>query len=117
MHEMSVVQHLIESLDRELAQQGATRVLQVRLRRGSTFSEEALHQAFALYAPGTRLAEAELVVESVATRLTCDRCGHTRTVASQDVVHHLVACPSCGALQTLDEAHELTLVDVTLEAP
>ncbi len=116
MHEMSVVQHLIETLDRELAQQGAARALRVRVRRGSAFSEEALHQAFALYAPGTRLAGAELVVETVETRLICDRCGHTQTLAPQDVVHHLVVCPSCGALQVLDEAHELTLMDVTLQA-
>ncbi len=116
MHEMSVVQQLIETLDQELAQQGVDRALQVRLRRGSTFSEEALHQAFALYTPGTRLAGAELVVETVETQLTCDQCGHTQAVAPQDVVNHMVVCPACGALQFLDEAHELTLVDVTVEA-
>lgn len=116
MHEMSVVQHLIEALDRELARQGVRRALQVRVRRGSAFSSQALEQAFALYTPGTRLEGAALEVETVETRITCTRCGHSEVVSAEDVVNHMVLCPACGALQLVDDAHELALVDVTVEA-
>ena len=117
MHEMSVVQQMVASLDRELARQGVLRALQVRVRRASAFSEQALRQAFALYTPGTRLEGAVLEVETVDTQVTCTQCGHTETVAAEDVVNHMVVCPHCGALQLVDEAHELVLVDVTVEVP
>ncbi len=117
MHEATVVRQLIESLDQELARQGAIRATRLRLRRGSAFSEAVLRQAFALYARGTRLEGADLEIETVATRVTCDRCGHQETVTADQVVNHMTTCSQCGALMVVDEAHELAVVDLTVEVP
>lgn len=113
MHEVSIVSDLIEAVDQELAKQQVSRATSLRLRRGSTFSAEALHQAFDALSPGTRLAGATLVVETVETRFTCDHCGHSQSINSDDLVGHFFLCPHCDHVQEIYEAHELALIEVT----
>ncbi len=112
MHEVSIVHDLIESVERQLARQNVSRATAVRLRRGSTFSEEALCQSFAALSQGTRLEGAVLLVEEVETLCTCAGCGHTQSVTADDLVGHMVVCPVCGHVQEIDEVHDLELLAV-----
>lgn len=113
MHEVSIVSALIEELDQQLAAQGVERVRQLRLRRGSTFSAEALQQAFQALSAGTRLAGADLVVETVTTQFTCAQCGHSQPIDSDDLIGHMFLCPECSHVQEIDEVHDLAVLAVT----
>jgi len=112
MHEISIVQSLIESIDSQLAAQSVDRATSVRVRRGSTFSGDALEQAFGALSPGTRLAGAALLVETFDTRFTCPHCGHSQIITSDDLTGHFFLCPGCQAVQEIDEAHDLELLEV-----
>lgn len=115
MHEVSIVHALIENIDRQLARQNVNRAVSVRVRRGSTFSADALEQAFAGLTPGTRLEGAALLVESIETRFTCTGCGHSRPIGSDDLTGHFFLCPACNRVQEIDEAHDLELLEVQAE--
>jgi len=115
MHEVSIVQALIENIDSQLASQNVRGVSSVRVRRGSTFSADALEQSFASLAPGTRLEGAALLVDTFDTRFTCAVCGHSQTITSDDLTGHFFLCPACDAVQEIDEAHDLELIEVRAE--
>ena len=112
MHEVSIVQALIEAIDDQLAHQNIERITSIRLRRGGTFSADALQQSFAALAPGTRLEGALLEIESCDTRFICTGCGHSQIISSDDLTGHFFLCPACDAVQEIDEAHDLELVEV-----
>ncbi len=115
MHEYSVVQQLVEKLLAELQGQGVHRVKEVRLRRGSTFGEGPLRQAFAMLTANTPLQGAELIIEGFPVEHTCENCGHSQVISEEDLLGHLFICPGCGAAEEIDEAHGLELVGVTVE--
>lgn len=93
MHEFDVVKSLIDELLPKLQEQKVKRVTEIRFRRGSTFSEEALLQAFSALSRGTPLEGADVKVETVETRFKC-QCGHEQTVTADDLIGHMFACLS-----------------------
>ena len=114
MHEFEIVQSLINALLPQLEERGVTKVTALRLRRGSTFSEEALRYAFTALARGTVLEGAEILVETKETPFQCP-CGYQKVLTCDDLVGHLFVCPHCGRPQEIDEAHELELLEVLAE--
>lgn len=115
MHEYAIVEHMVEHIDAELRRQGVTKVLSLHLRRGSTFAEEPLRQAYEILSPGSVLDGAELVIEDFSVTHTCDNCGATGEVNADDLIGHLHVCPSCGMTVEIDEAGGLELIDLTIE--
>jgi len=114
VHEYSVVQQLVERLLVYLRERGIGQVTQVRVRRDSTFSADALRQSYELLTRQTALEGAGLVIEEFAVEHTCSECGHKQTIASDDLIHHLFFCPACGAADEIEEAHGLSLLGVTV---
>ena len=114
MHEFDVVKSLIDELLPKLQEQKVKRVTEIRFRRGSTFSEEALLQAFSALSRGTPLEGADVKVETVETRFKC-QCGHEQTVTADDLIGHMFVCPQCGQAQEIDEAHDLELLEIVVE--
>ncbi len=114
MHEFDIVQSLIDALLPQLEERGVTKVVALRFRRGSTFSEEALQQAFTALSQGTVLEGAELIVEATETPFKCE-CGYQQVLTHDDLVGHMFVCPQCGHPQEIDEAHELELLEVIAE--
>ena len=114
MHEYSIVEELVQGLTAKLEGQGVTHVRQIRLRRGSTFAEAPLRQAFAMLTESTPLQDTELIVEEYAVRHTCEGCGHTQVVTCDDLIGHFFVCPSCGTAKEIDEAHGLQLKDIVV---
>ena len=108
MHEFSIVEQLVTELSGRLRQNAVSRVEEVHLRRNSTFSEDALRLAFEMYATGTPLEGARLVIETAPVMLHCG-CGHEQLIDTDDVHGHMVLCPLCGAVHEVDEAHDLAL--------
>jgi hydrogenase nickel insertion protein HypA len=113
MHEFSVVQQLIEKLLEETKKRGGVRVKEIRLRRGSTFAEGPIQQAFEIMSENTPLQDAQLVVEEFSVEHVCDDCGYKQVLTPDDLIGHLYICPECGQSKEIDEAHGLELLEVT----
>ena len=77
MHELSIVQSLLDRVQLEAEQRGAVSVkrLQVRIGELSGVEIDLLRSAFSLFERDPLVGEAELVVERVPARWSCPRCG------------------------------------------
>src|SRR5262249_6991222 len=96
-----------------VAEHQPCRVDVVRVRRGSTFSEDALLQGFETLTVGTPLEGAHLEVEVVNRFVEC-ACGRSPAVTADDLLGHLWVCAICGYAEEIDEHADLELIDVTL---
>lgn len=107
MHEVSIVQNVIETLLKLLKEEGITSpgvVKEVSLRVGALelHSKEAFEQAFHVHVVGTLLGEAQLVVEIIPGRIDCAKCGYAGEIGIDEADPHssapIVVCPQCGAV-------------------
>jgi Zn finger protein HypA/HybF involved in hydrogenase expression len=117
VHEYGIMRELVARLGKDAQALGGQRVMEIRLRRGSVYSEEALRRAFATLAAGTPLAGAHLVIEEFSAIRACEACGGERRIAAEDVADHVYVCPDCGATCHVDEAYGLEVLAVTAEEP
>jgi hydrogenase nickel incorporation protein HypA/HybF len=95
MHETSIIEHIIELVGEQLAQQqGPVRVTAVRLRVGplAGVEPEALRFAFDATIPGTLLDGAQLAIEPAPLIAWCRICLAERTLDSPQ----RLCCPICG---------------------
>ncbi|MBM3285679.1 MAG: hydrogenase maturation nickel metallochaperone HypA [Candidatus Aminicenantes bacterium] len=113
MHELSIVASLFEILEEKAQEQGARKIVLVKLRVGKLAGvvPEFLRTAFDIYKDGTIAREAVLEIEEVPFRVRCRAC---RTVAERD--DFVFICPACGSndLETL-EGTELLLEKLEME--
>jgi Zn finger protein HypA/HybF involved in hydrogenase expression len=109
--EIGVVQALVCDLLRQLKCQGVRHVAEIRFRRSSAFSEEALKQAYYGLVHGTPLQDARLVIETVNLNHRC-HCGHEQVITSADLVGNLFVCPDCGTILEVDPMQGLQIVKV-----
>ncbi|MDI6794848.1 MAG: hydrogenase/urease maturation nickel metallochaperone HypA [bacterium] len=63
MHEYSIMEQVIESINTKLKEEKAQRVKVVNIRMGGTFQEGPVRQAFEMLVENTPLKETELVIE------------------------------------------------------
>jgi hydrogenase nickel incorporation protein HypA/HybF len=114
MHEMSIVQALIEQVEAEIERAGqAGRVTRLELAIGtlSGVHADSIRFAFDLMSPGTIVQDAELIISQPAAQLDCRQCGTAQQIS--DVV---MACPLCGSTDvTIHGGTELLLVSIDLE--
>jgi Zn finger protein HypA/HybF involved in hydrogenase expression len=113
MHELAAMGELVDAVIASVAEHRPCRVDVVRVRRGSTFSHEALVQGFAILAAGTPLEGARIVIEVVNRVVDCT-CGRSPLITSDDLLGHLWVCSICGHVEEIDEHDDLELIDVTL---
>jgi Zn finger protein HypA/HybF involved in hydrogenase expression len=113
MHEMAAVGDVLDAVVASVAEHQPCRVDVVRVRRGSSFSEDALLQGFEILTAGTALEGARLEVEVVNRFVEC-ACGRSRVVTADDLLGHVWVCPICGHAEEIDEHADLELLDVTL---
>jgi Zn finger protein HypA/HybF involved in hydrogenase expression len=112
MHEYGVTRQILENLVAQLQREQVRRVVSVRFRRASVFSEEILQQSFEAFRPGTPLEHAQLLVDVDLHAVTCPVCGFNSVIDSHDLVGHLFVCPKCAAVQEVEGVHDLELVEV-----
>ncbi len=114
MHEYSIVEDLVNRLKQEMKERGVESLKSIRLRRGSTFSEGALLQAFEMLTQDTPLQGVEMIVEAYSVEKTCPHCNFTETVDADDLVGHLHICPECGHAEQIDEASGLDVLEINV---
>jgi hydrogenase nickel insertion protein HypA len=116
MHEYSIVQELIEKLLSEVSAKGVTAVKEIRLRKGSTFAEEPLQQAFHIMSENTPLEGATLVIEDFNIEHKCKSCGYSQVLTSDDLIGQLYVCPECGEDTEIDEARGLEYIGMVFKS-
>lgn len=111
MHELGVVFHIMDSLEKVAAENEVTGISKVVLELGevSTVIEDYLQNCWKWAAKKrTLFAEAELVVETLPAVTWCDGCQKT-----YPTVEYGKICPYCGNPQTwLLQGNEFTIKEI-----
>lgn len=114
MHELSIVDALIDQVGRELdraGQPGPVLRLELSIGRLSGVHGESLRFAFGLLAPGTRVENAEIVIQEPKAVCRCRAC--SARVEIDDLV---VQCPRCGSDEVaIEGGRELMLQSIEVE--
>jgi len=97
MHEFSVVTYLLEAVEDEARQHGASRVTEIHLVVGERASlmDESLFFYFDILKAGTLAQDAKLAARRVPSEFDCLECGSTY-IAGSDFY-----CPRCGGIGRL----------------
>jgi hydrogenase nickel incorporation protein HypA/HybF len=116
MHELSIVESIVDAVTETAAKYPGATVKSVKLRVGvlAAVVKESLEFCWELATLGTPLSGAALVVNTVAIVLHCPACGRDSEI---DGVQSL-RCPNCGEL-TADLRHgrELEIESIEIEEP
>lgn len=94
MHEMSLIESIMDIVEEERARHGMSRLTRVVLSNGQLAGAvtESLRFAWEALTPGTSLAGCELVVNEVPMGVRCGGCG--REYEPEDRLY--MPCPYCG---------------------
>jgi hydrogenase nickel incorporation protein HypA/HybF len=115
MHEMSIVQALIEAVDKELAAHPGAAVKTVRVRIGALrlVVPEMMQTCYAAATRDTPLAGTRLEIENVPAHARCRQCG-----SEFPVEEDWFQCPQCRSLDgELLSGRELDLMSIELSQP
>ena len=114
MHEMSIVQALLEQVQSEVEKSGHSgRVLGLHLVIGrlSGVHVDSIRFAFELLSPDSKARDAELVVDQPKAQLLCLDCD-----ATQEIEELHSSCPNCGSSNvTIHGGQDLLLQSIELE--
>lgn len=113
MHELSIVQDLLQICALNAAQKGATKIsrVEVKIGRLSGVEPHYLKSTFDAFKEGGICADAQLVLESQDIVVECEDCGYKGSIAPDEFI-----CPKCSskALRVV-EGEDLMLVRLEME--
>ncbi len=115
MHEMSVIESLLEAVQREMQGHPQARVRAVHLRVGRLrqVSHETLRFCYEAAARGTALEGSQLMIQAVDASARCGVCS-----LEFEVEDNWFQCPRCHSSNgRLLRGQELDLVSIELEEP
>jgi len=94
MHEMSICESIVQTIESHARRDGFSRVLKVRLEIGcfGGVEPEALRFGFDVVTRGTCVEGAELDILGLPGRAWCFGCGE-----AFDVDSRVTDCPACGS--------------------
>ncbi len=114
MHELSIVDALIEQVEKEVkrsGQPGRITRLDLVIGRLSGVNPDSIRFAFTMLAPGTLVAEATLSITEPKAVCCCQVCGQRTEIDEISAV-----CSSCGSGDvTIEGGQELILQSIELE--
>lgn len=114
MHELSIVEALIDQVKETLVQEGEKgRVLKLELSIGrlSGVNCDSVRFAFGLLAPGTVAEGAEIVFQQPKAACNCRACNVLTEI--DDLV---IQCPNCGSEDvSIEGGRELLLQSIDVE--
>jgi hydrogenase nickel incorporation protein HypA/HybF len=113
MHEYSIVQALLEAVEREARSRNAARVCRLHVRIGelSGVEKDLLASAYEICRESTLCAEADLIIHPVEKRWVCPSCD--AALGDGD----LLTCSRCGAPARLVQGDEIILQRIEMEVP
>jgi hydrogenase nickel incorporation protein HypA/HybF len=114
MHELSIVESLIEQVQRELeraGQRGRVRRLELSIGRLSGVNSDSVRFAFGLLAPGTLVEESEIAIEEPKAVCQCRECN-----ARTEIDDLPANCPQCGSPEiSIEGGRDLMLQSIEIE--
>lgn len=115
MHEMSLMQGILDSVEKAARDAGATAVSEIRLSVGemTEIVPDAMDFAFEAMSPGTLCEGAQLKVSMIAIRSRCTICDFE---FEHDRYHW--GCPECESLATeLLAGRDMYIESIEVELP
>jgi hydrogenase nickel incorporation protein HypA/HybF len=111
MHEYSIIQSLVDSVERAVAGKASPHVQRIDVRIGdlSGVDVELLTTAFEVFREGTICEHAAMSIERVPARWTCPKCNGE--IARGAVLR----CPVCNESAELSSGDEIILQRIELE--
>jgi len=116
MHELSIVESIVEAVTETAAAYPGAQVTAVKLRVGvlAAVVEDSLQFCWGLATEGTPLAGAALLVNSVPVAIHCSGCGRDAELAGVQSFR----CPQCGEpAAELLQGRELEIESIEIEEP
>jgi len=113
MHELSICQSILKTIEVELDSKDLANVREIHLKVGvlSNIDAELLKYVFEFAKADSSFQKAELHVEVVEILATCEKC-----TKSFKVEKYKFVCPECGApLSNIIEGNELLINKIILE--
>ena len=114
MHELSIVEALIEQVQKEVQRFGhAGRVtrLELIIGRWSGVNVDSIRFAFEILAPGTLVETADVQIAQPKAVCSCRACGD-----ETEIEELVVQCPACGSGEfTFKGGRDLLLESIDLE--
>ena len=114
MHELSIVDALIEQVGREVhrsGQSGKVRGIELSIGRLSGVNCDSVRFAFELLAPGTLVEGAEIVIHEVKAACRCQTCN-----ARVEIDDLVFKCPKCASDAVIIEGgRDLMLQSINVE--
>jgi hydrogenase nickel incorporation protein HypA/HybF len=114
MHELSIVEAIIEQVQREVnrcGQKGRVQRVELSIGRLSGVCCDSVRFAFQLLAPGTLVEKAEVAILEPKAVCRCQGCG-----ARVEIDDLTVQCPKCGSRDIMIEGgRDLMLQNIDLE--
>ena len=95
MHELAIVEGIIDAAVPEAKKHGATRILAIKLKIGelSGVIPECIQEYFNIAAAGSIAESAKLVVERVPATIRCRSCGYDGVLGKRRR-----RCPNCEGM-------------------
>lgn len=111
MHEYSIVQSLIDLVEKSVAEHGAVVVQRLHLRLGELSGVERplLETAYEAFRERSVCREATLEIHPVPARWACPRCNGAIAPGN------LLRCPRCALPARLAEGDEIVLERIEME--
>jgi hydrogenase nickel incorporation protein HypA/HybF len=113
MHEVSLMQEVLELAGRQAREAGGTAISRIRLRVGalSGVVPEALEFAFESLAPGTIAAGARLEIEPAPAVCRCREC----EARFEPAAAWVFSCPKCQSTDVdTEQGYELDLLQLEI---
>jgi hydrogenase nickel incorporation protein HypA/HybF len=114
MHELSIVEALIDQVKQELdraGQQGRVLRLELSIGRLSGVNPESVRFAFGLLGSGTIVENAQLAIEEPRAVCQCHTCN-----ARTEIDDLVLQCPKCAAADVaIEGGREMTLQSIEIE--
>ncbi len=93
MHELSIVEGILEAVIPEVRKYDVSRVTEIRLKIGelSGIVPQCIEEYFRIASEGTIAEGASLKIEKVPVRISCGDCGYDGEISPGKF-----RCPGCG---------------------
>ncbi len=111
MHELTIVQALVDEAARHACEHRATSVRKLEVKIGELSGVEValLETAYATFRDRSVCSDAELEIERVPARWQCARCSHVRELGEP------LSCTACGTPMRLVAGDEIVLERIEME--
>ena len=113
MHEMSIVQSLVELCEKNLNENGGGEIKEIVVKVGRLSGVEAhyLQSCYDVFRQGTVCENAELKINIQDVVIECEKCGYKGVLEQNNSI-----CPKCGSRNLkVTDGEDLYLMSLVIE--